>query len=478
MGQHDIGEYFKNRIGGYSRDIDTEEVWRNLDLKETKKSRKMIFLLLGLLIFGILGILFWNSFSDKNSAPLKSRPGEVSEKITTDAKTIDSNKSVINNIEDSTPNVIYNQILKSENANVDVSSLISHNSLSRSKDELQAFTNFSHLIHTQNQNALSSGDIKLDSTSDDKTITSKTINVSGNEKVFIASLNDKVYINNEIINESYLLQKVKKLKSIPVSEINYKRSIYLDLFSDIPIDPVIMQHTNEASLELKVYSGYFGFNKSLKSLSTEISPHLFNRTLSETPLEMISIGSSLNYKLSNGVFFELGIEYQSFNDRFDFESSLIDTIAEEGHILSLIVDSNSDTTTMIGTRTSIYTRDETWKSYNSHRQFTIPISIGYELVLNKWSIYTQGSFLLSIDRFDGERLSVDGTITSTPDYYRSTLKFGYRLSGGLSYRLSERTALHAEPTYQSSISSYTQKSTGYTEGRKAYGLHLGLSLKL
>lgn len=79
MGKVNIDKYFKKRVSDYSADIDTNALWKDLDIEVKKKDRGFFFWLFGLIpLLALVAIVYFSFFTFENEpVPSKAEQSPV-----------------------------------------------------------------------------------------------------------------------------------------------------------------------------------------------------------------------------------------------------------------------------------------------------------------------------------------------------------------------------------------------------------------
>lgn len=115
MGQRDIDKLYRDKLKGYSKEVDTDAIWSALDLEEKKKKSPFFVWLVGLFLLMFLSITYYASdkfdTQEKEQLPIDEPADfeDISEEIV-----LSPNATIIKNPEALTEiNPSANQIQKS-----------------------------------------------------------------------------------------------------------------------------------------------------------------------------------------------------------------------------------------------------------------------------------------------------------------------------------------------------------------------------
>ena len=466
MGQHDIGDYFKDRVKGHNKDIDTNAVWANLDLGQQKKKKRgawwMWFMGTGIML--LVPTLAYFTYQNKTNPESKNNLSiEINNQQDSHASTSAPLKEeTIGSTQQPAPKTALTQ--NQNNSSTLPLSKESDTKASTPTTEVIRLNkiNTTHTTSesTQTKNKTSSPEsnsIKEKSTATRSKISEALIqhtNEFPNSKLSIQKEKSHSHKTNPLL----VLNPIQLQNELLF--INYTRLEAPELTTPIfyPIESEIESSPKKAGqLSLEIYTGVFAINRTLQD--TDGNFPLGNiKEENETTLEMISIGSQLQYKWANNLYAKAGLEIQSINERYKHQSTTIDTITTENQPTTYFVSSANDTTVhATGMGQSVRQLDEHWTFYNNHRLLTIPLSIGYLKENNKWAYSIEGTLLTSIyNKFNGTTLAIDGSRTTNPSYLSTRVKLGYRFSLSLERQLNEHLSMYLKPSYQAYGTSFAE----------------------
>jgi len=484
MGKHDIGDYFKNRIKGHNKDINTDDIWANLNLDEKKKKRRAIWWLwpmgIGLLLV-IPSIYFINqNLNEKN---YYSEAPALENKIEID----DENIIQVNN-----GNETNNQKeQESSTQSTTLNNSSTQKPLNKPDTKAKAATEQVRLtsdLKRANQNQTDKSLIRTDLIKEEFATESLSSNNLSNATSTINIKNKSV--DGPLQKSTKFLQKsnhpkrliltLNQLRLQDLVKINYKDRSMPSIASNfiLPKSPWIKREVKnkKGRFTIDLYTGAFAVNRSISNKEIVI-PILEKKIMDETPLEMLAFGSQLQYKWPNNFYVTAGLEFQSINEKYKHQqSTIIDTITKENVPTVYQVSADRDTSVyMMGNGQFAVSLDENFTFYNNHKLFTIPLSIGYTLQKKKWSYSLETTFLPTIyNQFTGTTVDLDGSLSPNPSYLSTTMKLGYRLSASIERNVGENLGLYFKPSYQGYSSSFAEGfSQKYSFAGGVIGLRYG-----
>ncbi len=441
MGQHDIGDYFQKRVSGYSEEINTDEVWDQLNLGEERKKKGFFYFLLGGLSL-VLMFVGANLLLDTYSAN----------------ETIEKTEYSLNRMSEKTSNT--HPVSNSRNQGT------------KKAQETKTF------LENQNTKAKPASQPEITFLAAEKAVRKTNNLISVKSKKLHQTKHNEKLLNNNLVSPLMTLgakvpnknkeqlstpNKLMAIEKIETQAPNtLSKSIRPTITLELSAIDLILPSPEKAnqSYSASVYSGIFFLSRQLDPIFDELDSHIELRNSSETQLEMFSAGIELSYHLRSGFYSKLGLEYQALNELFQHQQTSSET--------------NISTNEFISTFSEKEIIEE-WKNYNSHKLYTIPLSLGYSYNLRKWSIGIEGAFLFNFSsEFNGKQLNIFNEVVDVSIIQSDSAKLGYRAGLIVARQLSPKCTVYMSPIFQKYTSSFTQSITGYNQYYSMYGGQLGL----
>ncbi len=228
-------------------------------------------------------------------------------------------------------------------------------------------------------------------------------------------------------------------------------------------------------------------NKELSAKQSESNTYLNKRNQSEQTAIGGSLQANLTYYFFNNVFIETGVRYTRFNERLTYnETNIISqqtvfdsivtgfTVGPTGEPVPIY-----DITSRQVYETEVANREQN----NTYHMVDIPLLIGYQIDLQRWSVYLKSGITPTIFQKQSGYILGEGESTrldfgGNDDPYSSGVILNLELAGGVSYQLDETIHLMAEPSFRSNISSLYEGDFPLREKRKVIGISAGIRIKL
>jgi hypothetical protein len=256
---------------------------------------------------------------------------------------------------------------------------------------------------------------------------------------------------------------------------------------------VLGPETNCYSFKKKPIAPYFGIYGGAQypiktfTYGTEYKGLVQKRKDSETILEGTSIGAFIGFSLKGGLSIEGGAEYNSINERFDWQKTVRDTIGQTV-VLSYLLNAPGDTTRFSDTAYVVRNTIDSRKIYNHYRSIYLPISVGYEFKnKGKWKPYIKGGIALNL-RFrqkaeiydlSGVPTSYESNTSPAANYpFKTKLSIAPFVNIGTSFLLTPRMELFGELRYFHHSKKITNDSYPIGQGYKLLGANLGVRFRM
>ena len=240
-------------------------------------------------------------------------------------------------------------------------------------------------------------------------------------------------------------------------------------------------YMNGSQFSIGFYSDAALINRNLAKVegSDTTSQLLNNRITSETVLERLGFGGYLRYETHSGFYGKLGINYTSINSNLVTSISKDSVGVSENEPLILGLLENGDTiASNYGELETEYLIERYYSVYTSHKLISIPVTLGYQLSLNNWSLFAEISPSVSISHIFEGLLYEDGyNLSAEPSYIDKSTKVSLGASFGVQYHLSNNLRILAQPYYQKTFNSFTTNRADHKEQYSFWGLRLGSELR-
>jgi len=479
MGERDIDKYFRDELKGYSKEVDTDAIWSALDLDKKRKNRPFLMWLIGLVIITILASVYFvfdSNNTDENIGQLTKVTSvfqNESEKLFSNPENSFINPSNENLEKKSSPDPIQKSYTKEINLETSTQSSIDglEERLTQNRIDVKPFF------------TLKPNGAILNGENQETNLSQSNANVK-QELVRTETESKEKYQFTDLIDDHIQLPSRNTASEfVVINSLDVKNAKPFKIIDRAKPDPYpfatdLLNNNLSKGLSLNIYSGIFNVDRTLTTQNIDLEQFLLRKEESESPLELISVGIQLRYDIG-AVYFKGGIEFQSLNEKFEYEQySIIDTVPTAG-VVGILIDHNGNSMNQLGTVFEENTLTSNWTHYNSYRLFNIPLSIGYEKGINKWFFSIEAQSQLNFHHsFSGKRLNQEGNITDDNVSINKSFKLGLGAAIGLRYRFSNTTSIYLNPSYLSYLDSFADETKGYSEKYSLFGLQVGLSYKL
>jgi len=478
MGIRHIDKYFKDNLKGYSKEVDTDAVWAALDLDNNDKKKKPgFFWLIGLSLLTCMGVIYFatdslNTQYDEQLVPQEKNDTKIN---STSVKKDIIAASIKNSDKPIKINPTLNQVQKSVIDKSFKDTSIRNTKNTRSITSTKTKTQFVAPTKLQSSNSLRP--------------IYNTLVVDGQQAETVKQEVD-IDFNSSDLNEQIEIAFNHSVDFLATNKLAFSQALRaLDINEDesLPIlnisnqggesEEINKNKKKRGGLSVSVYSGLYQLDKSFNT-DGQKSEFLAEKEYALTPLELSSVGTQLKYDFG-GIYVKAGVEFQSLNERFEFEQyTVLDTVNVPG-VVGILIDRNGDASDQQGFVQEVNTSTKRWLNHNNYRLFSIPLSIGYEKKINKWSLSVEAQSIFNFHRsFSGLELDSEFMVTDKSNTINDSFNLGFGISIGLGYTLTDKTSVYLRPHYFRYSDSFDIEGQNYTQKYDVYGLQVGLNYRL
>lgn len=223
---------------------------------------------------------------------------------------------------------------------------------------------------------------------------------------------------------------------------------------------------------------YFGLQRELESKDSLAGDWASDRTNSEELLEGVSADLSFGYRSQRGWQVRGGLGYTQINTLFGNTVTTQTVDSVEG-LQVLIYNADNSVDSIMGQIAYYETTTRLKQTYNSIRQWELPILAGYNFELGRLTLLAEAGVRLQLDRsWEGTVLNQDLESNfqdlSTTDWYRTGL--GVSLQGGLqlAYPITSKIDILAGGSVRYNLQDFSSDASPFVERYQLLGGQLGL----
>jgi len=274
-------------------------------------------------------------------------------------------------------------------------------------------------------------------------------------------------VPNEDLNLTFLPQSIDLLK-LPGASLPSLKTVSLPNLN-IPCPDNSKSSNSRSYIDM-----YGGVDYVLRQFTdTPNSSYLKTRKESTSFASAYSAGIRYTKLFGNGFNIRAGLNYSQINEKFKYV---------QGNIIQVvfIINASGDT---IGSYQTSNTRYKT--SYNHYKTLDIPVTLGYELTKNKWSLNFNTGLIFNIHSWNqGEVLNeslqpvnISGE-TSNPYQFKTNIGIGGIGAISLYYSLNDKLSVMAEPYFRYNFSSMNKTDITLKQKYHTSGIKLGIRINL
>lgn len=460
MGKFSLEQKIKDRLEGHEVHIDKGELWKGLGIEEDKKDRKAIWFWWFGAIGGIalFGGLLWSMQSEKD-LELKPQSNAVYAVDESVSKTGNETVEFITKTEQLSAIIEEVQSAEQPNASIETEEKTAGQFLEKYKAQVQKQKQNKESI-VDNSSSISNS-IGVGSNQD---IETKTTDFGVNSE-----LDETLDSNWNSIDRSLTIQSIE---GIPTT-LSFTRDL---VKIDEAINSFIQPAAVNRKFEFELFGGVGTISRDLVTDMRELDSYVSAKDSSENVLEHVSLGFSFKYKLGGGFYSKAGLSINRWNEKMSY-SATSDTITSVGEVPDVIL------LDLQGNETVTYTEGEVfsynviqWIRYNRLTQIDLPLSLGYEQTLGRWSLFGEAAAIFNLhQQFRGFQYSTELGIKENPQTFKSRIGMNFGLNAGVGFGISPRIRARLSMRYYKSLDSVLNSETKIDQKYSSLGLRLGVA---
>ena len=455
MGKFSLENRIRERLKGHEVPIDKGELWKSLGIEDDDKDRKLIWFwwtggaMVLLLVVGAI----WLLNKDENGAVLVESETklEVAEHL---AKT--GNERIEKEITTKRLGEIINEVETEVNERPDSKNLTTNEDNNVNREE-------ETIVNTQYENSSNAAvDKTIVENTEEQELTSMISEI--NEKKSEDLITTDISLRTPLSSISLLTERINLLE--------YKRDFILPAIDkSMVIKPLPLPR----KFEIGLLGGVGYIDRSLNSTVENMDAYIAKRDSVESLLEHVSLGVTLRYNLTSGIYLRTGVMVNRWNEKYQY-SEASDTILSVGQVPDVIIvdlDGNITTEYVEGEITTI--NNSVWTRYNRLTQIDVPLTLGYEHRMDQWSIFGEATMLVNLRQsFFGYLNTGNSIIVKDPDIFKSNIGLNMGFGAGIGYGITPRLRVRMSAQYYRSLDSVLNPEHGIEQRYSSYGLRVGI----
>lgn len=435
MGKFSLENEIKNRLKGHEVHVDKRELWKALGIEEEEKDRKAIWFwwfggLIGLLV---IGAIWWPMSSEDTMPP-------ISEKVV--AKSIEDNISKTGNERPQGATSIEKMSKIIEESDSEIASKIN------GKTESEFESTNTRIV------------VKKEETMTESEISKTVIDPSETEENSLSVRDEASRLRtSDLSSKSESLGYLTHLSILPITSaaLEHKRlRVILDKSPSVLIEPI----KKTRKFELELFAGIAPIVRSLSALDRDMDQLVAARDSSESTLEHLSAGFSMKYLFGRGWYGKAGFTMNRWNEKFTY-TFISDTLVEKVDVPDvIIIDLQGNSTTNYTEGEKITYTTEGWIRYNRLTQIDLPLTLGYERRMGRWSMFGEAAGIVNLQQvFRGYLHSLNGEIHKDPDIFKTRIGINFGVNAGIGYGITPRLRARISGQYYRSLGSVLNSSS-------------------
>lgn len=202
-----------------------------------------------------------------------------------------------------------------------------------------------------------------------------------------------------------------------------------------------------------------------------------DRRETETTLEALSAELLLGYQHRRGWQLRTGVGLTEWTNRFEWVRSEEQTDTITG-VTSIVINPGGDTTQVVEGPITRYRQLTYYKrTYNTLRQWDIPLLAAYQFGYGAWRFTVEGGLRFNIKQeAEGEVLNMEGEVAPWAEVgqLRSSVGLSYQAGAAVGYPLTPRLQVQLGAQFRYFPQAFTEAGAAISERRQLLGGQLGI----
>ncbi|MDF1695891.1 MAG: hypothetical protein P1U56_08675 [Saprospiraceae bacterium] len=466
MGKFSLEQKIKERLQGHEVHIDKQELWKGLGIEEEKEDRKFIwFWWLGGLAALVAGAgLWWFSQNNVEMDPISQNTtiiavdeqvAKTGNETNTESTITDRLTQIVKEVQDENP--------KNGNAEASINNNTEPNANTSEQENKRTLEDDIENVIPSNMEQKFA-----------ETTTAQIENGDRNNTVAIASTQE-VETESELTNDGETktpsLSQVTSIGRVGGLLDFEREKITIETSSVSMVKPV----STSRKFEFEMFASLASFDRTMTAEDDRLDGYLSIRDTSEVLLEHVSVGVSLRYNMIGGLYSKMGVTVNRWNEQYSYISygDTTEVTVEVPDVILVDLQGNENITYIDGTQLEI--TKETWTRYNRLTQIDIPLTLGYEQRIGKWSMFGEASAIFNLRQsFSGYLRSTDGIAVQNPKVFKTRVGMNMGLNAGVGYGFTPRVRARVSANYYRSLQSVVNGDAGWDQRYSSLGVRLGV----
>ncbi len=240
-------------------------------------------------------------------------------------------------------------------------------------------------------------------------------------------------------------------------------------------------------LFLNIRTGVDFSSKELSAKFPEYNSYSKQRNENEALKMGQNFQLTLSYYFINNLFIESGFKYSIINEQanYTFDKIISEKTIYDSTVIGYQVGPTGDPKPIynITERTEREIQSTAQQSKNQYHFISVPLFIGYQIDLNRWSYYVKGGASAEILTKSSGYIKAFSTnneldLSSPENPINTSVHLNFEIATGVGYQLSEKYIITIEPSYKTNISSLTKSEYPLNQKFETIGINAGIRIKL
>ncbi|MDA9773918.1 hypothetical protein N9B82_03085 [Saprospiraceae bacterium] len=497
MDKSSIEQKIKDRLQNHGEQIDNEALFSALGIEEKPSKKRFIWIPFVLVVLTLSGVYFFGNYNNNTIAEIENTDRHSNQKRTSQhikdrasknktassgLKVKEASSEVIEEITNtnaatnSEPAITNSELAKTASQKVNSTATSKAKNSAVSEMGSKNITPVALYTLNENQDVSSENGGINESTSENRNLTNSIASVSSPTRADFAITNTTDVTGTEVQKERESLADFYVEQNLEYLKVD-RASLAINGSANSNEDEIYEFSEEDAGSKWYImpFVSYDQYNNNLKSKSDK--PIEGESFLRGNELEHISAGLLGTYMFNEHWYGSFGLEYSQYSSKFN-HSEYFSSIQSDTGTISRI-DYLGEITQIPGTEVLETETERKWTIYNKLSMIQIPVTVGYNLDHERYSLFTELGMNVGIySQFSGALFDEHYAIVRDPSFYKMRPNLSMEIGLGAVYHLSSKSGLFGKIRFRQSLASISNISNPLDETLSQAGLVLGYRYKL
>lgn len=477
---NELDKHIGETLGRYESSVDADALWQAVKPPQRRKPWLWLLLLLAGMVVVAGGLWYW-SVDNKEGQMVENPPAVVDNAILSGEKeaTLSTPKTEDKVAAQTTQQTAVDSAQKATTSVAETENATKRPPKVYKKEEVEANS-------TSTKRNTAADDIATGNAERKEVKTAESVVAISEKNTVVAPLNEEEEVTTVLSSLGtnpleVVTTNERSISTLPVVEtltFRVKSTGSENEVMEITPAAATYGRSKNSPFFAQIDVAYFGLQRELENQDSLAWDWASDRTNSEELLEGLSADLSFGYRSQRGWQIRGGLGYTQINTLFG-NTVTTQTVDSVNGLILLIYGPNNSVDSFYGAVAHYETTTRQKQTYNSIRQWELPLLAGYNFELGRLTLLAEAGVRLRLNR------SWEGTVSNrslennlqdlaTTDWYRTGL--GLSLQGGiqLAYPITSQIDILAGGSVRYSLPDFSSDESPFVERYQLLGGQLSL----